>query len=158
MGKFTLDEYERRVALIDPLRLHEAYIALPADLAHWNARLAEAFEAYLRADFERDKMEARLSLEGRHALAIEQGKVTEAQVRERVRLDPRWEEISLAAIEAEARKVRTRGIVDAILAKKEMLISLGAHVRKEMEHNPVLRDQHRDQHARSQHSNDDDDV
>jgi hypothetical protein len=35
------------------------------------------------------------------------------------------------------------GNVDSLHSKREMLISMGAHIRKEMDHDPVIREQMR---------------
>jgi len=116
-------------------------VRLPADLAHWNARFADAYEAFLEADLAFDKMESRLAVEHREELLAMGSKATEAAVREAVQTDPRWSQARMARIDAEVDKVRARGVVDAILAKKDMLISLGAHVRQEIDNNPTLREQ-----------------
>lgn len=143
------DLYAGRVAKIDPLQLNDEYIRLPADLAHWNARLAEATEAQLEAELVFERTEAKLFIGWREQLAMEAGaKVTESTVKERVHDDPRYADARMKMIEAEVALKRVRGVVDAIGAKKEMLISLGAHVRKEMDGSPAVRQQHRDAHAR----------
>ena len=48
-----------------------------------------------------------------------------------------------AEVRAEVERVRVKGVCDAIIAKREALISLGAHVRKEMEHDPRTRERQR---------------
>jgi hypothetical protein len=129
---------------VDPLQLQPEYVRLSSDLAAWNARYADALDSYLEADMALDTTEARLYIEWRERLLDEGSKSTESVLKARVGTDPRYTAARLAMINAEVQKVRVQGVVRAIEAKKEMLISLGAHVRKEMEGNPKIREQQRD--------------
>jgi len=140
------DEYSTRATHIDPTNLHEEFVRLSADLAHWNAKYALAHENYLEADLELDRTEAALHIEWRERLADEGSKVTEGAVKERVQTDQKYIAARIAKIDAEVERLKSRGVVDSIIAKKDMLISLGATVRKEMDGNPRLRNEMRDAH------------
>jgi hypothetical protein len=144
-----LDLYAKRVTAIDPVMLRDEYIRLPADLASWNARQALAQEAFMEADLALDRTEARLSIEWREGMTADNAKVTEGTVKERVRCDQKYVDARMAVIEAEVELARVKGVVQAILAKKEMLISLGAHVRAEL-NDPKIRQQAADRHHREE--------
>lgn len=146
------DLYADRSTKIDPLDMKSEYIKLPAHLAHWNARLADATENELTADLAFDRTESHLYLELREQLVAEGQKATEAMVTHRVQTDQRWVDAKMRLIEAEVELVRVKGVVTAIHAKREMLVSLGAHVRKEMEHDPTLRQASRDRSDKDGHS------
>jgi len=129
---------------VDPLQLQPEYVRLSSDLAAWNSRYADALDTYLEADMALDTTEARLHIEWRERLVAEGSKSTENTLKACISTDPRYVNARLAMIDAEVQKVRVQGVVRAIEAKKEMLISLGAHVRKEMDGNPTIRSAQRD--------------
>jgi hypothetical protein len=128
---------------IEPLALQEEFVRLPSDLAYWNARYADAQRTFLVRKLELDQLNARLRIELRERLLVTESKVTESMVDSRVELDDRYGNARLAMVEAEADKMHKYGAVDALRAKRDMLVSLGAHVRAEMQHDPQLRDESR---------------
>lgn len=138
-----LDLYVKQSVAIDPVLVREEYVRLPADLATWNARLVAATERYLEADLVVDRTTARLTIEHRERLLACGEKATEAQVKAHVESDERWISARMDRIEAEVEKLRVRGVVDAVLTKRDMLISLGATIRQEL-HDPRIRRQARD--------------
>ena len=83
-------------------------------------------------------------LETRESLLAD-GKATEKLIEAKAMCNPEWQKAHIALVEIEAEKTRVRGICDSIAAKKEMLISLGAHIRSEMEGDPMLRRDHNNQ-------------
>lgn len=124
---------------IEPLALQEEFIRVPSDLAHWNERYAHTLRSYLLAKAEVKELEARLSLEYRETLE----KPTERAIETSVDADSRMVEARLRLIEAEVAKVRTDGVLEAIRAKRDALVSLGAHIRAELQGDPSLRTQAR---------------
>lgn len=128
---------------IDPVLIQNEYIKLPAHLARANAVLVSRTEDYLHAKHAFEKTEAQISIEMRE---IASGKMTVNAVRDQVLVDKRYELAHLVLIDAEIEMRRVRAVVDAIHAKKEMLISLGATIRKELD-DPRIRDQARDARA-----------
>jgi hypothetical protein len=137
-------EYTHRAVRIDPLDLREEYMRLPGDLATANARYAEALDAYLEAEAHAKSETAKLYLQLRELMAIKGDRVTEAMLLATLESSPKWLEIRGRVVSAEVDKVRARGLCDAIHAKREMLVSLGAHVRKEMDNDPTIRKQYQD--------------
>jgi len=132
------DAYAAECVAINPNSLNDEFSRLPADLAYWNSRYAEVYEEYLRAKdiSEQTAANAAVVYRGRST-----AKVTVAEVEAHVILDDDCTASRADEILAEAKKVKYKGIVDAVLAKKEMLISLGAHVRAEMGGDPSMRTQ-----------------
>ena len=134
-----MDAYLVDCTTIYPETLQEEYVRLPADLAYWSARFADALREFLRLKLKADRMEAQVRIEHRERLSTGGGKVTESMVDAAVETDPRLHEAQDAALVAECEKVRLYGVLDSIRAKRDMLQSLGAQVRAEMEHDPITR-------------------
>jgi len=138
-----VDEFLRKSVSVEPLAINEEYVELPAALAYWNARYADALREHLKAKMVLDRTEAKLRIECREMLAAE-GKVTESMIDAAVERHPDIEIAKLTSIEAEVEKVRISGVAEAVRAKKDMLISLGATMRAEMDGDPSIRKQHND--------------
>jgi hypothetical protein len=130
-------------AAIDPVLIRQEYIKLPADLAIANARFAAAYAEYLHADTACERVKARLSIEWRETLNDMGMKATVGMVDEKVITDDRYIRVQDHRDIAEIDKVKARGVVDALIAKKDMLVSLGAHIRAELS-DPTVRAQVRD--------------
>lgn len=123
---------------IEPLAMQEEFVRIPADLSYWNAQYSDLLRLYLVAKAESEHLWARVWLETREALLTD-GKATEKLIENKAMCNPEWQKAHLGLVELEAEKARVRGICDAIGAKKEMLISLGAHLRAEMDGDPMVR-------------------
>jgi hypothetical protein len=138
---------------IDDLQINDEFKRLPQLIVHANARLSAALHRYLVADLDYDRTKAERFIWWREFLSEEARedktvKVTEASITERVTTDPLYFEARMARIEAEAHHVRCKGLVTALLAKKDALVSIGAGLRAEMEGAPSIRRQHRDVHGK----------
>jgi len=136
------DEYLRECVAIEPLAIQEEYVRLPADLAYWNAQYANAQRAHLLAKVNLDVLERELYPVIRAELEAG-GRATEKMIEAGIGQSEVWVEAKREVAEAEAEKGRLYGVLDAVRSKKDMLISLGAHLRIEMEGDPVLRDHSR---------------
>jgi glycine/D-amino acid oxidase-like deaminating enzyme len=134
-----VDEITYRAATIDDLAIDEEFVRLPGDLAYWNARHADALRAYLLAKLELESVEARVQIASREELFGEMSRPTEAAIHARVVVDALYVAARRALLETEVEKVRLVGICEAVRAKKECLISLGANLRAEMQGDPSLR-------------------
>jgi hypothetical protein len=144
------DKDLREATVIEPKMLEEEYIRIPGDLAYWNEQYCRAREGHLRAELAREVDEANLRLEVRAKLVEQGSKVTEGTLDAMVVTDPRYRETREREITADARKQRMLGILDAIRGKREMLVSLGAHIRQEMAGDPSLRRDFRLDHKKGQ--------
>jgi hypothetical protein len=136
-----IDDYLAEVVRIEPLALEEEFVRLPSDLAYWNERYAQAMRAHLVAEIDRNRLCAQLRIECRERILLTLPKATESMVESAVEMDQRNFDAKMRAIEAEVDEKRLRGVLDAVRTKRDMLISLGAHVRIEMEHDPVIREE-----------------
>jgi hypothetical protein len=136
--QIDVDSYLYDCANVEPEALDEEFIRVPADLAYWNERYAQAHKSHLLAKLDSERTEASLMLEMREKLKAMGGKPTVDEVRANVITDPTYGSARLAEIEAEVERTRLRGLVGALEAKKDMLQSLGAKLRSEMS-DPLLR-------------------
>ncbi len=139
----NLEDYLRKSVKIDPLDIKGEFIRIPADLAFWNGRYADALREFLMAKADLEILKAQLMPLVRQALLDKGAKVTESIIESAVDGDAQVVEARDRLVNAEVEKARLYGTLDAIRSKKEMLISLGAHLRAELEGDPSLRDQHR---------------
>lgn len=138
-----LEQELLQLVQIDPERIQEAFCQLPADLVRWNQIYADVLREHLIQKARVDSTFHRLNIEHRERIIAQGGKATEAMVTAAVETDPEWSSVKLAAIEAEVEKARVNGVCESIRARRDMLISLGSHVRVEMENDPVLRERTR---------------
>ena len=144
------DEYLRQCVRITPEAMSQEYMQLPGLLAYWNAQYARANRAYLDAKLDVAVTRARLQPLVRDALLRAGAKVTESQVEAAIDSNEDMIDAIRRMNAADALKHEAFGIVDTIRAKREMLISLGAHVRAEMAHDPVVREYAKSQRMREE--------
>lgn len=121
---------------IDPLDLQDEFRRIPADLARFNELYARALRRFLKAKARTEQVFSLVYLETREGGQ----KATEAQIKAEVAMDDRYNDSLQERIEAEVEKTRLGGILDALMAKKDSLISMGANLRAEMSGNPSIRD------------------
>lgn len=147
--------YAQQCVTIEPLQVQEEYVRVPSDLAHWNGKWTDAIDEDTKAAAERKELKATITLEIRWAKENQLEytsadkrtwpvkALTEAVVDSIIQLDPRY----LVTLDrerlADVEKTRIAGVIEAIRAKKEMLISLGAHQRLEMERDPQVNQRNR---------------
>jgi hypothetical protein len=125
---------------IDHSNLDAEFVSLPADLAYWSARYADVYQHFLEKKFVRETVHARL-YEAHQARLLSFGNrkaPTIAEIEGQIATDDEYQEAMAAEIAAEASKVRIYGYLDAIRAKRDMLISLGAKERALMNADPMI--------------------
>lgn len=153
-----LDDYLVECVSIEPAALTEEYVRLPANVAYWSERHARTREALLRAKAAREHTAARVRLEVRERLTLimpdgNGGKArapTEATIEAHITLDPDYQQVKLAELEAEVAQLRVAGILEALRAKRDSLVGLGATVRQEMQLEPRIRDEVRHGRVRTE--------
>lgn len=121
-----------RAAGIDPTNLQREFADLPGAMAYWVQQYANAAQQYLTMKAAFEVCEARLATTARVTFEVQGKKATEATITEAVRTTDEWLKARTALIQAEGDKIRIHGIVSTVEAKREMLVSLGAHIRMEM--------------------------
>lgn len=139
-----VEDYLAQSVQIEPLALQEEYVRLPGDVAYWNERYAVALRAHLVLKIDYEKAESRVRIETRETMLADtaaKSKPTESMIDAAVAQDEDLRDLRIKLIEAEVEKVRLHGVLEAVRTKRDMLISLGAHVRQEMDHDPVVREQ-----------------
>lgn len=136
----TAEEVARATS-IEPVAIQEEYAAVPSDLHRWCRILADADHALGVAeqgekDFENDER-VRLIEEADKA---EEKPPSEDRLKAKVRAAAGYKAACRAAIEARKTKAYCFAVVEAIRAKKDMLVSLGADLRAEAERELIIRD------------------
>ncbi len=144
----ALEAFLRKCVRIDPLDLSNEFVQLSGQLAYWNDRYADALREFLISKVDLEVLKGQLQPLVRQALLDAGGKTTEAQVTSAIETHDEVIDAKNRLVHAEVEKNRLYGALDAIRSKKEMLISLGAHMRAEMGGDPMLRDQAKHQRQR----------
>ncbi len=138
MAEVRLEEAVR----IEPLALEEEFVRLPGDLSYWNQLYADAYQSWLEAKLGRETMYAKKYMEHKtYLLSTTKGRVTESEVESAVLTDDAYINAKTHEIQTESDKIRLYGIMDAIRSKRDMLISIGAQHRAEMQNDPSIRRQ-----------------
>lgn len=138
-----VDRAVREAVDIDPLAFEDEFKKLPSKLATFNERYARALKRHLTAKANKDRTYYRRMLDIRVELEEKGEKTTEANIKAHVEADAKYAEAVTAAISAEVEKARLWGVLDALRSKREALISIGAHLRVEMQGAPSIRGERR---------------
>lgn len=132
------DAYLRECTEIDPNDLNDEFVKIPGAIAYWNAQLAEATRLHAIAKLDYEREWARLFCTLRDGKGDKKAPAVDA-IKAMCDTDDDLYELKLDVIEKDAERMRLRGIVDAVLGKRDMLQSLGAKLREEMRGDPTLR-------------------
>lgn len=139
-----VEEYLKASVTIDENYLNEEFIRLPSDIAYWNERHAEALHHSLETYRERKRVQGEIATDPEFLkdLAERLGKkspnVTEVEAA--VLQHDDYRQALSEELDAERERVRLRGVLDALAAKRDSLISLGADIRTERQRDPLIRD------------------
>ena len=123
-----------------PEQINEEFARMSADYAYWNEKYAEANRLELLRDWEKKKCFASLYLQKKFDLEAAGKKAPHDLVESEVTTSQVFGAALEALIEAQAESVHLKGILEALRTKREMLISTGAHLRQEMQGDPIMRD------------------
>lgn len=139
-----VDAYYFDSIYIQPEALQEEFARVSMDFAYWSAQATDAYEAQQMAELDVKRAKARLYVVNRTTLEMESpnGKTTEAQVEAAVVNDPEMVAAEITRIQADVARDRAKLTLEAIRIKKDMLVSLGAHERTEMQGDPTIRAYH----------------
>lgn len=118
---------------ITPEAIEEEYVRCVPHLARQNELYAEAVRRFLHAERAVKKLAAHLYLQFREEATK---RISEHTLKAMVETDESYQDAKIEAIEAEAAKVKLYGRVEAMRAKKEAIISIGAQLRAEMGGSP----------------------
>lgn len=129
-----LEAYRRACLRIEPLAISEEYVRTPSDIAYWSSQYAEVYEAWQLAKFDREREWGGALARARFELGpAKRGAVTTADLEGAAVNDAQYVNAKRQEILLEAEKIRLSGVLEALRAKKDMLVSLGAHVRQEIQ-------------------------
>lgn len=145
----TVEPYLRASLRINPDDIQEEFVRVPGDLAYWNSRYADAQRAQLTAELDEKVLKAELEAPVRLALISAGAKVTESMVKAGVESHDDYVQAQRHTIDCEVEKSKCFGYLDAIRSKRDMIISLGAHIRAEMQGDPLVREAMRGAHGRT---------
>jgi hypothetical protein len=132
------EKYAKECVRLEPTALEEEFVRYTADLAYWGERLAEAKRTEALDKLQRDVVAADLDVAAREALAGDK-KPTEAAVSAWVQKHPAMLESEKNLIECGFHVDRVRATYDALRAKRDMLVGLGAQQRAELQGEPTIR-------------------
>lgn len=126
---------------IDPINVKDEFVRVSADMAYWGEQFAQASRTLQRKKLNYEQVRAALWLEKREG-ASRTGKKppTVDDIKAMVETADELDEAKGALIDAEYERDRIKAVLEAVRAKKDMLISFGAHVRAEMNGDPVIRE------------------
>ncbi len=136
-----LRAFEETSVAIDLANFNQELIDFPPLVAYWNAQLAVATRTSMQAKADKEREEARMRLLYKSNAELERKKLTVADLEAKVTDNKDVQVMQDLYIEAEAERIRIRGIVDTLGVKRDMLQSLGAKLRVEMQSDPIVREQ-----------------
>ena len=137
MSDFDAD-YAKQCVTLDDTNLQGQFVRYTPDLYFWGAKLALVKQSEGLAKMQKDVVAADLDATGREALAGDK-KPTEGMVAAWVTRHPAMQEAEKALLEAVFETERVKAVYDALRAKRDMLVGLGAQHRAEMQHEPSIK-------------------
>ena len=126
---------------VDPMALSEEFARVPSDLAYWNERYASAHlragELRVRCDRVLGQRRGELQIEIEQerlsrGLSGRDARVSAVELKAAAEFDSDYLAVCEKLAVAEAERTRLYGVLDAILRKGDMLVSLGAQQRAEI--------------------------
>jgi len=142
-------DYLKECLELSPVAIQAEFCRMASDVAFWNEEYRKVYRAYWIKKVEFEWFEKRLSLETRTMLETAElkGRVTEALIESTMKGQSQdWIKLRLELVEADCERVKLIGILESLRDKKDMLVSLGAHLREEMAGDPMLKTHMRNQH------------
>jgi hypothetical protein len=135
------DDYLIDCVTIDRDAITDEYVRVAADLAYWSKKHADAELDMLVAKAKVKEIESTAYLQARELLENDPSvkRATESMVDATANRMPAVTRAREEYAETSARRKELEGVVMAISSKREMLISLGATLRKEMDGEPSMR-------------------
>ncbi len=133
-GSFAFpEEADAAVKVNDPVDMTADLVRIPGDMAYWTAAFAEAERGVQTLKVEIKVAEGRAWLAARKRQEMNGKKPTDKTTEAMVAVDEAVVTLRTALAEYVAKRKHLEGIVDAIKTKRDMLITLGANQRKEMD-------------------------
>ncbi len=129
-------------ATLDPSVIQDEYVNLPSTVSSWLRREVKATKAVRLAELELEVGKEQLTLEMRKKAKGPGGEkaMTADEVKASVITHPEYRRLSEAVIAAQETEEEITGVLKSLSAKRDMLVSLGSHIRAEMESGISVRD------------------
>lgn len=144
MSPEDLEAYRRACVRVEPEAIQDEYVRVPSDLAYWSEMHANCYREWQLAKFTREQEWGAAVTRSRAMLSSERGGSgrgpTVDQVDAVAVTDEGFVKAKRDEVYLEAETKRLAGMVDAVRSKRDMLISLGAHIRAEMERDPLIKE------------------
>ncbi len=148
LNTFISTEQLQKDLAITPNNLTECYTNHAALYAWYS-------EQYRAAQFQADRLDnqeklvyAKIEMDVRKNAVVEGEKLTEASVKSRVLLDPRYQKIATLKLESEMIAGLTRDATEAFKQRRDMLIQLGSDAREEVRGGLRMREDSLDERKR----------
>ena len=132
------ESYAKECVKLEPTALESEFVRYTADFAFWGQKVAETKQQESLAKLSLEVLEADLDTMAREALAGDK-KPTEAMIGAWVTKHPAHTEASKTLFSASYEHDRAKAVWDAMRAKRDMLVGLGAQQRAEMQHEPTVK-------------------
>lgn len=136
-------KYEHECVTVNDADITAEFMRVSSDLATWSHRRVDAQNAEAHAKLHKDEVRARACGTERAHLENTRGKATVADIDAAVTLSPEVHAAEEMLIEASTALGHVRAVCDAVMTKRDMLISLGAQLRAEMAGDPTIREYQR---------------
>lgn len=137
MREFDAD-FARQCVALDNTALDAEFTKYTGDFAYWGAQLAMVKQEESLAKLAKETTAADLDAAAREALVGDK-KPTEASINAWIVRHPAMQEAEKNVIEATFRVDQVRAVWEALRAKRDMLVGLGAQQRAEMQHEPSVK-------------------
>lgn len=125
---------------VDPLSIDDEFASLPGQIVRYNNLFSDAMKTLLLAEAAEDRMWAKMYILHREESRDEKAKITETEIKSLIESSKEWQRVHDAVIDAKIEKQRLHGVLDALSAKRDALISIGAKMRAELAGQPHLRE------------------
>jgi len=127
---------------VGSLRIEEAnvrqhYLDLPGEVAFWASRAANEANQSMRANYAYKRGRANASEQYRAQAAAVGEKMTESRLSVLVDADGTEASLYDEYLQVEAQHAKSKALLEGMRSKRDMLISLGAHIRQEMQTMPM---------------------
>lgn len=135
-----LELYRQACVRIVPEAIQEEYVRTPSDVSYWSEQHALVYREWQLAKFTREQEWGAAVTRARAELASFGGKATVDAVEAEAINDRKFVKAKRDELTLEGEKVRLAGMMEALRTKRDMLVSLGAHLRTEMEQNILIKE------------------
>jgi hypothetical protein len=149
ISTFTVDETEYENTLHEHLRINRGNLSGDYEkhseyFAYWSTLYELALDHQTRAEIDLERLYAIIDAEKRSQLGLTGGKVTEKTVENAVITDDRYIAAQVIVLDAKRNTGLLKAGRDAMIHRRDMLVSLGANYRAESKSDiSLLQDQYR---------------